>query len=270
MTGGLGTRFHEIRETVGPLCVGIDPSPELLSLWGLEDSADGARDMGFAVVDAARGRIGILKPQVGFFERFGALGIAALEAVIAEARDSGISIIADAKRGDIGSTMQAYADAWLGAGPLAADAVTVSPYQGFDALEPAFDRADVTGACVFVLCATSNPDSQQIQGATRDGVSLPATIARLARARNHRGNTVGLVVGATRAIHDSGLSLDDIEETIILAPGFGAQGARLAELGQIFGSASPWVIPSVSRSVLGAGHSGLVGAIDSHRRELGL
>lgn len=270
MTRGLGARFGEIRDTVGPLCVGIDPSTEILTRWGLVDSAEGARELGLAVVEAAQGRIGILKPQVAFFERFGAAGFAALEAVIAAAREAGLALIADAKRGDIGSTMQAYAEAWLGNGPLASDAVTVSPYQGFDALEPAFDVADVSGATVFVLCATSNPDASQVQGSSRDGVSIPATIARLARARNHRGNTVGLVVGATRSLEDSGLSETDVEGTLILAPGFGAQGARLTALNEIFGSAATWVIPSVSRSVLGAGRVGLVAALDSHRRELGL
>jgi orotidine-5'-phosphate decarboxylase len=99
---------------------------------------------------------------------------------------------------------------------------------------------------------------------------LPATVARLARARNHRGNTVGLVVGATRSLEDSGLTIDDIEGTLVLAPGFGAQGAGLNDLESIFGSASSHVIPSVSRSVLGAGPSGVAAAIDDHRRELGL
>ena len=127
MTVGLGSRFVEIRDSIGPLCVGIDPSPELLALWGLEDSAEGAREMGLAVVEAAAGRVGIVKPQVAFFERFGSHGFAALESVISMAQDAGISVIADAKRGDIGSTMQAYADAWLATGPLAANALTVMP-----------------------------------------------------------------------------------------------------------------------------------------------
>jgi orotidine-5'-phosphate decarboxylase len=267
---GLGARFTEIRDTLGALCVGIDPSSELLERWGLPDSAAGALELGRAVIDAATGRVGILKPQVAFFERFGAAGFMALETVIQEARKAELAVIADAKRGDIGSTMAAYANTWLQTGPLESDALTASPYQGFDALEPAFDLADVGGSTVFVLCATSNPDSSAIQSAVIDGVSLPATVARLARARNHRGNTVGLVVGATRSLEDSGLTIDDIEGTLVLAPGFGAQGAGLNDLESIFGSASSHVIPSVSRSVLGAGPSGVAAAIDDHRRELGL
>ena len=270
MVAGLGERFAEIRDSVGPLCVGIDPSSELLLGWGLPDSAAGALEMGRAVVEAASTRVGIVKPQVAFFERFGAAGFMALETVIQEARSAGLAVVADAKRGDIGSTMQAYASAWLTAGPLQSDALTASPYQGFDALEPAFDLADIGGSTVFVLCATSNPDSTAIQGASTEGVSLPTTVARLARARNHRGNTVGLVVGATRSLADSGLTVADIEGTLILAPGFGAQGASLADLDGIYGAAAHTVIPSVSRSVLGAGAAGIASAIDDHRRELGL
>ncbi|MEN9740510.1 MAG: Orotidine 5-phosphate decarboxylase [Actinomycetota bacterium] len=270
MVAGLGSRFTEIRDTVGPLCVGIDPSNEVLSTWGLPDSAAGALEMGRAVIDAASTRIGIIKPQVAFFERFGAAGFMALETVISEARRAGLAVIADAKRGDIGSTMAAYAAAWLSEGPLHSDALTASPYQGFDALEPAFDLADSNGSTVFVLCATSNPDAATIQGTAADGDSLPSIVASLARARNHRGNAVGLVVGATRSLTESGLTVADIEGTLILAPGFGAQGAQLTDLDGIFGAAAHTVIPSVSRSVLGAGASGIAAAMDDHRRELGL
>lgn len=270
MVAGLGVRFAEIRDSIGPLCVGIDPSSESLQRWGLPDSASGALEMGRAVIAAAEGRVGILKPQVAFFERFGAAGFMALETVIQEARTAGLAVIADAKRGDIGSTMAAYASAWLVDGPLKSDALTASAYQGFDALEPAFDAADVAGSTVFVLCATSNSDAPAIQGAQLGDVSLPSAIARQARARNHRGNTVGLVVGATRSLADSGLTAGELEGTLILAPGFGAQGASLEDLDGIFGIAAHTVIPSVSRSVLGAGATGLADAIDSHRRELGL
>lgn len=270
MVSGLGARFAEIRDTLGPLCVGIDPSSELLERWGLPDSGAGALELGRAVVQAAENRVGIIKPQVAFFERFGAAGFMALETVIQEARSAGLAVIADAKRGDIGSTMQAYASTWLSAGPLQSDALTASPYQGFDALEPAFDLADMSGSTVFVLCATSNPDSIAIQSASVDGVSLPATVARLARARNHRGNSVGLVVGATRPLSESGLTHSDLDGTLILAPGFGAQGAGLGDLDGLFGPNAINVIPSVSRSVLGAGAAGITSAIDDHRRELGL
>lgn len=267
---GLGDCFADIRDTVGPLCVGIDPSRDILERWGLPDTAASTLELGRAVIAASRDRIGIVKPQVAFFERFGSTGFAALETVIREARVAGLAVIADAKRGDIGSTMTAYANAWLTDSALQSDALTVSPYQGFEALEPAFDCADTTGSTVFVLCATSNPDSVAIQSASIDGAALPRAIAAMARARNHRGNTVGLVVGATRSLDASGLAAADLESTLVLAPGFGAQGAELSELSAIFGSAASTVIPSVSRSVLGAGPAGIAAAIDAHRRELSL
>lgn len=270
MVDGLGAAFTDIRDSVGPLCVGIDPSAELLTGWGLPDTAAGAQEFGLAVVHAASTRVGIIKPQVAFFERFGSAGFVALEKVIAEARSAGLRVIADAKRGDIGSTMQAYATAWLADGPLRSDAITASPYQGFEALEPAFDAADASGATVFVLCATSNPDAPAIQNAQTDGRNLSARIAHLARARNHRGFTAGLVVGATRSLAESGLIHADLEGTLILAPGFGAQGAQLSDIDGIFGPAAHFVIPSVSRSVLGSGAGGVGDAIDSHKRELGL
>lgn len=267
---GLASRFIEIRQSVGPLCVGIDPSTEILERWGLPNNADSTVKLGRAVIDAASGRFGIIKPQVAFFERFGASGYRALETLIGEARSAGLAVIADAKRGDIGSTMAAYADAWLSEGSLQSDALTATPYQGFEALEPAFGKAEVVGATVFVLCATSNPDASDIQSATVSGLSLPASIAARARARNHRAHTVGLVIGATRPLAASGLSDADISDALILAPGFGAQGASLGDIRSLFGQVSPNVIPSVSRSVLGTGEAGLVPAIENHRRELGL
>jgi orotidine-5'-phosphate decarboxylase len=221
-------------------------------------------------MSGAHGLVGILKPQVGYFERFGAAGYEVLETVISEARGAGFAVIADAKRGDIGSTMEGYASAWLGDGPLACDAMTVSPYQGFDALEPAFRAAGDSGAVVFVLAATSNPDAGDVQRAVVKDVTLSATIARRARERSSGDRTVGVVVGSTRDLESSGLSSADLEGILVLAPGFGAQGARLSDLHAIFGRATPTVIPSVSRSVLGHGLDGINRAIGEHLRELGL
>lgn len=267
---GLGARFTAIRDSIGPLCVGIDPSTDLLARWGLPDSAAGALEMGLAVVASSVSRVGIVKPQVAFFERFGSAGFTALETVISAAREENLVVIADAKRGDIGTTMQAYASAWLASGPLQSDAVTVSPYQGFESLEPAFGMADASGATVFVLCATSNADAAAVQGATVGEQSLPSAIAAFARNRNRGGTCVGLVVGATRPLLESGLTVADVEGTLLLAPGFGAQGAQLSDLSTLFGAASSTVIPSVSRSVLAAGPTGIGDAINNHRRELGL
>ena len=130
----------------GPLCAGIDPSPALLEQWGLPDSADGLRTFGLRCVEAFAGAVPVVKPQVAFFERHGSAGLAALESVLAAARQAGLLVIADAKRGDIGTTMDAYASAWLDPdSPLCADAVTVHPYLGIGALRPAFDLAAAAG-----------------------------------------------------------------------------------------------------------------------------
>lgn len=266
---GFVSRVAELTSTHGPLCVGIDPSAESLAGWGLADSADGALEMGRVILSALAGRVGFVKPQIGYFERFGAAGYAAVESLIHEARSTGLLVIADAKRGDIGSTMESYASAWLGSGPLQCDAMTVSPYPGFEALEPAFRAAEQARGAVFVLCATSNPDAPTVQAARTDGVSVSALIARRARERSRNTQSVGVVVGATRSLESSGLTDGDLEGLLVLSPGFGAQGAALSDLATIFGVAAPRVIPTVSRSVLGAGPAAVGAAIDNHLRELG-
>lgn len=267
---GLGDRFDSIVESYGPLCVGIDPSASSLRDAGLTDSAEDSLVFARAILAGAEGRVGIIKPQVGYFERFGSEGFRVLETIIAEARSAGLAVIADAKRGDIGTTMEGYADAWLGNGPLASDALTASPYQGFDALEPAFLGAEATGATVFVLAATSNPDARSVQSATIGGTPLPAAIAAFARARSGSRHTVGVVVGATRSLESSGLSEVDLDGLLILAPGFGAQGAELSDIPLLFGATASTVIPSVSRSVVRRGLDEVGAAIDDHLRELGL
>jgi orotidine-5'-phosphate decarboxylase len=263
-------RFSDLVSTCGPLCVGIDPSAESLAGWGLANSADGALEMGRVILSALEGRVGIVKPQIGYFERFGAAGYAALESLIHEARSADLLVIADAKRGDIGSTMESYASAWLESGPLQCDAMTVSPYPGFEALEPAFRSAELTRGAVFVLCATSNPDAATVQSARLDGMSVSAVIARRARERSGTTHSVGVVVGATRSLESSGLTAGDLDGLLVLSPGFGAQGAALTDIATIFGAAAPRIIPTVSRSVLGAGPAAVGAAIDNHLRELGI
>src|SRR5206468_1278620 len=113
------------------LCVGIDPHPQLLRAWDLSEDAAGVAKFADICVAAFAGRVAIVKPQVAFFEAYGSAGIGALELTLSELRDAGTLVLADAKRGDIGSTMAAYAQAWLADGPLGCDALTVSPYLGF-------------------------------------------------------------------------------------------------------------------------------------------
>ncbi len=270
-----GERLRAAVDAHGPLCVGIDPHGALLRAWGLPDSAEGARTLSLAVVDAAADRVAIVKPQVAFFERFGAAGVAVLEEVIVSARASGLLVIADAKRGDIGSTAEGYGAAWLAAtAPLRSDAMTLSPYLGLDALDPAIAIGRAAGAGVFVLASTSNPEGSVVQGARDDdGTTVAALMTQEAARRNETApagewGDIGVVIGATRPLADAGIDPGILARTPILAPGFGAQGARLGELHALFGSAAGTVIPSVSRSVLGAGAEGLVSAIESHRTEL--
>ncbi len=132
-----GRRLATALEQRGPLCVGVDPSPALLSAWGLTHDASGLERFGTIVIDAMDGLTAVLKPQVAFSETYGSVGYVALERFIALARERGFLVLADAKRGDIGSTSEAYARTWLDpASPLCVDAVTVTAYLGSVRLTP--------------------------------------------------------------------------------------------------------------------------------------
>ena len=255
---GFGERVRAAMRAHGPLCVGIDPHAALLADWGLPLSAAGAREFGLRTVEAAAGRVGLVKPQVAFFEQYGSAGFAALEDVSAAARDAGLLVIADAKRGDIGSTMAGYARAWLEPGsPLEADALTVSPYLGPDSLDATAALAKGNGKGLFVLCATSNPEATQLQSGTAGGTTVGRFVAdRIAALDTRQGTAwgdLGLVVGATVSLDVLGLGQGFVATAPILAPGFGAQGARPEDLERIFGDLAPFVIASESRSILSAG-----------------
>ncbi len=258
-----GRRLAEAMADRGPLCVGIDPHPALLRAWGLADDAAGLRDFSLRVLEAAGPRAAALKPQSAFFERHGSRGVAVLEDLLAAARDLGVLTIVDAKRGDSGSTMLGYAEAYLADGsPLAGDAVTLSPYLGFGSLAPAIEVAGAAGRGVFVLALTSNPEGASVQHARdADGVAVAARIAQGAeranaaeRAAGETLGSVGLVVGATvgDAVRDLGLDLAGVGGPL-LAPGFGAQGAGAADVAAVFGAARSAVLASTSRAVLAAG-----------------
>jgi orotidine-5'-phosphate decarboxylase len=239
------------------LCLGIDPHAYLLDRWGLRDTPEGLRTFALRAVDAASGSIGIVKPQVAFFERHGAAGYGVLEETISAARAAGLLVIADAKRGDIGSTVDAYAEAWLTPGaPLEADAMTAVAYQGPGSLAPMLDRAARGGKGVFILGATSNPESSVIQNArTSEGGTVAGLVAHAVGTLN-AGQTlgsIGLVVGATVRLEASGIAIEDLAGTPILAPGFGEQGARLEDLRAIYGPLSGHVIANVGRAMLDGG-----------------
>ena len=244
-----------------PLCVGIDPHPGELAAWGLPDSADGARTFALRLLEAAvAGGAGVVKPQVALFERFGARGFAVLEEVLAAARDLDLLTIADAKRGDIGSTMAGYADAWIRRdSPLRADAVTVSPYLGFASLRPVLDLLEEEDALVFALALTSNPSGPEVQHARgEDGEPVGGTMLRLAAQENAtRPGRVGVVVGATIGPAARALGLDaGAFPGPVLTPGYGAQGATAADLARLFGpvAADHRLAVNASRGISGAGN----------------
>ncbi|WP_227712888.1 orotidine-5'-phosphate decarboxylase [Nanchangia anserum] len=257
-----GVRLDEAQRRYGHVCVGIDPHPGLLDSWGLPRSAEGVRAFGLRVIDALEGHIGVVKPQSALFEEYGSAGIAALEDVLAHARDAGILTILDVKRGDIGSTMAAYARAYLcDDSPLRADAITISPYLGFGSLAPAIDLAAQTGRGVYVLTLTSNLEAVTLQHATTAaGRAVARDIAEEAAARNadarekHHLGHVGLVVGATTgsAVNACGIDLAAVNGSL-LAPGLGAQGAGPAQVREVFADALANVLASSSRGVLRAG-----------------
>lgn len=259
-----GSRLQAAVAAHGGLVVGIDPHPGLLADWGLDDSASGAAEMAGVVIDALAGRVAMVKPQSALFERFGSSGIAALEDTLELARERGLLTLLDAKRGDIGSTMVAYAESYLGAAsPLAADAVTLSPYLGYESLRPALDLAARNERGVFVLALTSNPEGAAVQhAAMHTGRSVAAGIADAVAAENAaaaaRGElgSVGLVVGATTGTAGADLDIDFAGTGgPLLAPGIGAQGAGMRELATVFGKAfsAGQVLPTASRAILSAG-----------------
>jgi orotidine-5'-phosphate decarboxylase len=268
--GSFGARLGAVFSGSGHLCVGIDPHPYLLDRWGLPDSAKGLREFGLRVVDAAVGRAGLVKPQVAFFERHGSAGYEALERTLSAARDAGLLVIADAKRGDLGTSVEAYAQSWLTPGaPLEADAMTISAFQGVGSLAAPMILAREHGKGLFVLAATSNPESLATQTAVVSvGEFATRTVAASIVAEVNKSNdaplgSFGVVIGATVTLADFGLSDADLERTPILAPGFGFQGATMDSLRSTYGAASANTIVSSSRGILEAGPGGLATAIAS-------
>lgn len=252
-----GARLVAATAERGPLCVGIDPHPALLEAWGLPQTVAGLESFALTAVEALAPTVAVLKPQSAFFEAYGSAGIAVLERVLVECREAGALSLLDAKRGDIGSTMAAYAAAYLSDGsPLAADAVTLSPYLGFGSLQPALDAAAASGRGVFVLALTSNPEGPQFQHArTADNRLVAQAVADEAAARNAGATPlgdIGLVVGAT--VGRTGVDLSKVNGPL-LAPGIGAQGATADDLRTVFGDQLSAVLPTTSREVLGAGPS---------------
>ncbi|SMX64997.1 orotidine-5'-phosphate decarboxylase [Brevibacterium antiquum] len=279
-----GTRLRAAMDEHGPLCVGIDPHDHLLEAWGLPRTVEGLREFSLRTVTELAGNVAAVKPQSAFYEQHGSAGVAVLEETLAACREHDLLSVLDIKRGDIGSTMGAYARAYLDpSSALAADSITVSPYLGFGALEPAFGLAEAHDRGVFVLALTSNPEGAEVQhaqcGEAVDGFggSVAGSIVGQVAARNSAHSPrdpgrFGLVVGATigSAARELGFDPTDCKGPI-LAPGVGAQGAGIRELIDVFGSeaiAANQILATTSRAVLSAGPDGVRAAARSLNESL--
>ncbi|MDO5682790.1 MAG: orotidine-5'-phosphate decarboxylase [Propionibacteriaceae bacterium] len=237
----------------GRLCVGVDPHPQILQEWGLTVDAAGVAECAQRMVEALGDLVAVFKPQSALFEAYGSAGIGVLERFLAAADKAGAMVIMDAKRGDIGSTMAGYARAYLSNdSPLAADALTVSPYLGFGSLTPAIQLAEATGRGLYVLCRTSNPEGGQVQLAEAGGRSVAQMMVDEVNTANGDRDPApfGLVIGGT-------LPTLDVDLTgftgSILVPGIGAQGGTVEGLTELFGAAAGRVLPTSSREIMAAG-----------------
>ena len=250
-----GSRLSDALADRGRFCAGIDPHPGLLDQLGLTDSVNGLEKFALTAVESFANVVPVVKPQSAFFERFGSRGVAVLEQVVAAARELGCLVLLDVKRGDIGSTAQAYADAYLDKNaPMYVDAVTVSPYLGIGSVDPLVDTALANDAGVFLLALTSNPEGPQVQHAvTGDGRSVAAVVLDAVASRN--AGSVGAVVGATVELPpDVGITDLDVDGPL-LVPGIGAHGGTLDDVRRVFGAAARNVLPTSSREILAAGPS---------------
>ena len=245
------------------LVVGLDPWLDLLPVelrgdahLGREAAADACARFCRGLVDAVAPYVVAVKPQVAFFEALGADGIRALEDVCAYSRSAGLQVIADGKRGDIGSTARAYAAAFLDSGQPLADALTVNPYLGRDSVEPYLAACRRSGAGIFCVVKTSNAGGAEVQDLVlSDGRPVWQQVAELVAewgedlVGEHGLSAVGAVVGAThpRAVGDARRLLP---QSIILLPGVGAQGATPADVARAFTSGPASALVSVSRDVI--------------------
>jgi orotidine-5'-phosphate decarboxylase len=257
MADTFASRFAAVRSRFGPLVWGLDPSGAVLDDWGVGDTPEGLDRFADIVLEAAHGAVGLVKCQAAFYERHGWRGFRTLQRLIGEAQSTGLLVILDAKRGDVGSTNDAYAEAYLGAGaPLAADALTVHPYLGLEAMGTFVSRAHESGSCLLVVTRSSNPEGRMVQSAVgpsgrtvEDGllVAIGEINARLAPGEI---GPIGAVIGPTYI--DPPLDLV-APQALFLAPGVGAQGATAHDVALVFAACPDRVMPSASRSLLGDG-----------------
>jgi orotidine-5'-phosphate decarboxylase len=257
VSDSFASRFAATRAASGPLVWGLDPSGTLLEQWRLGDTPDGLDRFADIAVEATVGTVGLVKPQSAFYERHGWRGIRTLARLTAEVRSAGLLAILDVKRGDVGSTNDAYAEAYLGKGaPLEADAITVHPYLGLGAMGAFISRAHEAGSCVLVVTRSSNPEGRAVQAAAHaDGRTVEATL--LAEIGQLNEELAPGELGPVGAVVGPDWRLPDLElpgaRGLFLAPGVGAQGATSHDVARAFAACPDRVMPSASRALLSAG-----------------
>ena len=265
-----GLRLLQGFRAKGNLCVGIDPSLEQLQSWGLPQSAEGARSFAMAILDVAADQVAIVKPQVAFFEQFGAEGFKVLTDILEEASARTLLVLADAKRGDIGSTMNGYANAWLGKEAVfVCDALTVSPYLGPESLDQVVQVALDNARGLFILAATSNPGAATLQSASSNGQTVAKSVFEYAETYSvGELGSVGIVYGATVNSSTLDIDLTKPSRVPVLVPGFGSQGANLSQARSLMKAFYPVSICSISRLVAGSSREGLASRLAAAKSEL--
>jgi len=245
-----------IAKTGAPACVGLDPHLDRLPgaphANDPEATAQAVRTFCLGAIEAVAGIVPAVKPQVAFFEALGWRGAKVLEEVVREARSAGLIVVLDCKRGDIGSTAQAYARATLVPGaPLESDSVTLSPYLGAESLQPFVAQCDDHGRGIFVLVRTSNPgsDAWQVGRQTATAVADQLEAWNLERLSSDGFGPCGAVIAANLPKELSGWR-ERMPHTWFLMPGYGAQGATAQDLAPLLANAPSGVLVTSSRAVL--------------------
>jgi len=264
-----------VKEKRNPVCVGLDPRLASLppALMPSSDAshtevAEAFEKFCNEIIDVVSPIVPVVKPQVAFFEQYGPAGMFALQRVIAYASSKGLLVIADAKRGDIGTTAEAYAQAFLGSkglSPFGADCLTVNPYLGEDSLTPFVSRSRETSTGIFVLVKTSNPGSGFIQDLQVNGSTISERIAEWVQSQSAaqsvaqletdmKYGSIGAVVGATYPAQLASLR-SKMPNAWLLIPGYGAQGGTAKEIGAGFDSEGLGAIVNNSRGIIFAHQS---------------
>ncbi|MBZ4394450.1 MULTISPECIES: orotidine-5'-phosphate decarboxylase [unclassified Myxococcus] len=251
-------RFARLADERSPFCLGVDPSRDLLNRWGLPDTAQGLSDFCERIAEAAGDSVAVVKPQSAFFERHGPAGLQVLQKLMKRFQAAGSLALLDVKRGDIGSTMDAYAESVFGPdSAYQADAATFTAYLGLGALVKTIERARASGACAFLVVRSSNPEGTSLQKSKgEDGRTVAEALADGLRELNEKAGPgvlpAGAVMGATLPDSDRSV-IERLGGALLLTPGIGAQGAGFDDLKRLFAGREAQVIPTATRSVLEAG-----------------